>query len=803
MFHSPLKEASDNGAASSQVNQYSSWESQTASPTASLFADGAPGSYDDFDSFGGSPINGVTAPATYTVRSGDTLQSVAQALWGDANLWYLIADANSLSAGQTLAAGTTLFIPANVTNLHNTSATNLVYSQANIVGDVQPTAVAAPRPVAPQSAGNGDSGCGGIGEVLVAIVAVAVTAWLAPELEGEVGTLFNGGTALAAGSTSAAAVGGDIVGGGLAGALGSTAGQLAGLATGVQNQFNWNAVALGALGGAISGGLGGELPNSDSIFGENAFAAGAVRGALSSALTQGVGVATGLQSSFSWAGVAAAGLGGGVASQVGGENWGGPQGSVGNTFISGAAGGIANAAAYSVLTGADFGTSLIEQLPSVIGNTIGQGIAEAEEQQSQPQTSSSGAASSYGAGAINWGSSFSYAAAGSGSSQQQSWAQQELASVEGLGGSIPDVPPPLALSDSLVSPTWSGSSVGSTDNPAQVFADYGTYQTPLTLGGQGYAGETIGPSPTLGELAVVTASNAGGGFWGPLVQAGIDLTNGHGGYALQDLSVEANRIGSYWANSFNGDGYGGSAIYAQNLGIPLTVADASTRRQQAEQQTGVNQSARDPWMVAFGGGALAAPLIVGGVAAAPAVAAFGGSLSTTGLGIAASNPWIPVGGLFASQLALGAVSGETPSGIGAAGSAAESEAGGLTTQTLFRGDGRVPETIFNEGFVPRGTSTDLQAYVDTNNSSAFVGTSTSEIEATKFALANDGHVYQIDPTGLPGINVNSAYPTNTFAYEQEIAIPGGVPRESIIGAQRALPGGGLGPVIPNPFYKAP
>ena len=40
---------------------------------------------------------GMSARA-YTVQGGDTLQSIAQAYWGDSSLWYLIAQANGLDA---------------------------------------------------------------------------------------------------------------------------------------------------------------------------------------------------------------------------------------------------------------------------------------------------------------------------------------------------------------------------------------------------------------------------------------------------------------------------------------------------------------------------------------------------------------------------------------------------------------------------------------------------------------------------------------------------------------------------------
>jgi hypothetical protein len=86
--------------------------------------------------------------------------------WGDASLWYLIADANGLAGNAALAAGTTLTIPAKVTNVHNNAATFTVYDPSKAVGNILP--VTAP----PASHGGG---CGVFGEILEVIVAVAVT----------------------------------------------------------------------------------------------------------------------------------------------------------------------------------------------------------------------------------------------------------------------------------------------------------------------------------------------------------------------------------------------------------------------------------------------------------------------------------------------------------------------------------------------------------------------------------------------------------------------------------------------------
>lgn len=113
-----------------------------------------------------------------------------------------------------------------------------------------------------------------------------------------------------------------------------------------------------------------------------------VRGALGSAITQGIGVATGLQKQFSWTGVAAAGIVGAVSQfsseKIAGglryDNTGAPMGEPPTwqaTALSGAAGAIAGAAARSLIDGTDFGDNIMAALPDVIGTTIGNLIAGA------------------------------------------------------------------------------------------------------------------------------------------------------------------------------------------------------------------------------------------------------------------------------------------------------------------------------------------------------------------------------------------------------------------------------------------
>ena len=92
--------------------------------------------------------DGLSAPAAtagsnaYTVQAGDTLQSIAQTVYGNANLWYVIADANAISLDSSgnainLVAGTTLKLPA-VRNEQNGSQTFDPYNPLQRIGSTTP-----------------------------------------------------------------------------------------------------------------------------------------------------------------------------------------------------------------------------------------------------------------------------------------------------------------------------------------------------------------------------------------------------------------------------------------------------------------------------------------------------------------------------------------------------------------------------------------------------------------------------------------------------------------------------------------
>ncbi len=216
------------------------------------FKNFAPVTSADFDQ-NHAPIN-ASYPAgvgsLYTVRSGDTLSSIAQSVWGDAAMWYLLADANGLSASQGLNEGTVLRVPNKVTNIHNNANTFRPYSPGEVIGNVDPTVPPPPPPP--------KKGCGVVGTLLMVAVAAVVSFYTAGALTG-----------VATGSTQTMAAGMSVAIGdfGLAGiayaAAGATAGsvasQLVGMTTGSVDKFSWKAVGQSALSAGITAGIGSAI----------------------------------------------------------------------------------------------------------------------------------------------------------------------------------------------------------------------------------------------------------------------------------------------------------------------------------------------------------------------------------------------------------------------------------------------------------------------------------------------------------------------------------------------------------------
>jgi hypothetical protein len=286
-------------------------------------------------------INGTSeamVASYYTVRNGDTLATIAQAVWGDASLWYMLAEANGLSGAGGLVAGTGLIIPEKGSNFRNSADTFRPYDPQAAIGDTQP---GAPKP--PKQSNK----CGVFGQILVTLVAVAVTI---------VATPFVGPVAAAM--------------------IGSAVSQAYGMAIGVQSKFSFKAVALAGVTAGVAQGVGSvvKIGTTATSSAFSRVAGDVIRGAVSSAATQGVAVATGLQQKFSWTSVATAGVGaglGGAASR-----------GLATLKVCGAVQQIGSAmsdvviqaSTRSLIDGSDFGDNLIAALPSAIGNLIGRNV---------------------------------------------------------------------------------------------------------------------------------------------------------------------------------------------------------------------------------------------------------------------------------------------------------------------------------------------------------------------------------------------------------------------------------------------
>ncbi|HYD86007.1 MAG TPA: LysM peptidoglycan-binding domain-containing protein [Vitreimonas sp.] len=316
-----------------------------------------------------SPINSYyqgSSTGVYTVRGGDTLQSIAATLWGDSSLWYKIADANGLSGQSALIEGQTLIVPQGVMKNTHSASTFSPYDPTEVLGDTAPT-----RPKPPKK-----NNCGVFGQVLLVIIAIAVTAMTKGATAKFFAGIFGKGTAAAA-----------VAGGAAAGAAGSIASQMVGVATGIQDQFSWNAVAMAAIGGGVgASGIGesiaSKFPGWSQTF---------VAGAANNAVTQGIGRIIGAQDKFSWAGVAAAGVGAvafdfasrhlpGAAHRAVIDGVKGPveinvPATQTNLRMASMAQLVADAGARSLIEGSDFGDNVLAALPNLIGQTIGEAIA--------------------------------------------------------------------------------------------------------------------------------------------------------------------------------------------------------------------------------------------------------------------------------------------------------------------------------------------------------------------------------------------------------------------------------------------
>lgn len=188
--------------------------------------------------------NYAAGGGSVTVQQGETLQSLAQRVYGNSSLWYVLADANGLSdpEGQ-LVAGTQLNTP-NVVVSSNDASTFKPYNPNEAIG---PTSPGLPYITPPPK-----QSCNALAMIIIAIVVIVVTVYTAGAAAGAMGVT---GTTAGGAAATTGAIGGSVIAGGGAAtgvALGATAGSFAAANMGM-------AIAASAFAGGVVGSVAGQV----------------------------------------------------------------------------------------------------------------------------------------------------------------------------------------------------------------------------------------------------------------------------------------------------------------------------------------------------------------------------------------------------------------------------------------------------------------------------------------------------------------------------------------------------------------
>lgn len=318
-------------------------------------------------------------------QAGDTLRSLAQRVYGNGNLWYLLAEANGLGDDPNgeLVAGTSLTVPEAKTS-SNDANTFKPYDPGEITG---PTSPGLPYIEPP------DKGCGTLGMIIMVIVAVVVTIYTAGALSGLVGA---GMGTLTAGSAIAV--------GAIAGAAGAAASMAVGSAMGVAS-FSWRGVAAGAITGAITGGLASQFGSVGSAV--NGTAATSTTAAVAPNLGKAVALSlanagagyagqklAGMDVSFSWRSIASSAVSSMVSAKVtpGIVDKFGLKTDFGYDFASGLTSGMVSAGVRSsfgqTLHRSDYMTVVADSFGNALGNALGRGQPSAPVEEVSADTGS-------------------------------------------------------------------------------------------------------------------------------------------------------------------------------------------------------------------------------------------------------------------------------------------------------------------------------------------------------------------------------------------------------------------------------
>ncbi|WP_394540515.1 putative Ig domain-containing protein [Lysobacter enzymogenes] len=295
-------------------------------------------------------LNGVgmyqAGGAKVVALAGETLRTLAQRIYGNDLLWYVLAEANGLGEpDQEIGGGRELDAPR-VDVSRNSANTFRPYEPGEAIGATAPG-----LPYIPPPPGNN---CNVVATVLMVAIAVAVSIVTYGAMTGASATLMS---TIGAGAT--------------AGAAGSVASQAVGSVMGVTS-FSWKNVAVaaaaGAVGGAFSfaakaGALGQPLKNMTYLRNAAGAAAGNVAGYAANRII-------GNEAHFSWTNIAISAVSAGAGSWLGdaAASAFNINNEFGQTLAQGLAGGLVsghlnrlaygNRVDYAQIVGDAFGTAL-------------------------------------------------------------------------------------------------------------------------------------------------------------------------------------------------------------------------------------------------------------------------------------------------------------------------------------------------------------------------------------------------------------------------------------------------------------
>lgn len=295
-----------------------------------------------------SPGYPTAVPSQVVVQEGETLRIIALRIFGDSSLWYIIAEENGLTDPDAqLTAGTVLQIPNEVVSLSNTSSAFKPFDITELLGDTTPTQPAPPPP-------RKKKGCGVLGTIIVVIVAIVVTV----VTKGATANFFTNLLGSFWGGVAAASTGAVV---------GSAVSQGVGIAIGQRDSFSWKDVAAAGLTAGITQGVGAEGLN---LIDSEILSAG-----FNNVVGQGVNIALGLQDEFNWGAVAAAAVSAPLARSAGKGLTDAMGDSFGPRFTAFAANlaanGVRQVASVSFNGGRiDYGNIFADAFGNALGNSI-------------------------------------------------------------------------------------------------------------------------------------------------------------------------------------------------------------------------------------------------------------------------------------------------------------------------------------------------------------------------------------------------------------------------------------------------